>query len=100
MLVGVKGRLPTIPEYYMDFINKNVDLTKEPKQCCPFHKEDTPSFSYSAMKKVWGGLPVVPKDGCSWIMLCPRRQWIQLNWKHLFMSGRVVSKNYMQKEGI
>ena len=53
MLVGVKGRLPTIPEYYMDFINKNVDLTKEPKQCCPFHKEDTPSFSYSAMKNVW-----------------------------------------------
>ena len=47
------GRLPTIPEYYRDWINKNVDLEYNPKQCCPFHKEDTPSFSYSAEKGKW-----------------------------------------------
>ena len=46
-------RLPTIPEYYRDMINKSVDLSMEPKQCCPFHKEDTPSFSYSAEKGKW-----------------------------------------------
>ena len=47
------GHLPTIPEYYREMINKSVDLTTEPKQCCPFHKEDTPSFSYSAERGVW-----------------------------------------------
>jgi len=47
------GRLPTIPEYYRDFINSRVNLTNDPKQCCPFHKEDTPSFSYSSERKVW-----------------------------------------------
>lgn len=47
------SRLPSIPQYYMDYINKNVDLTTSPKQCCPFHQEDTPSWSYSADKKRW-----------------------------------------------
>lgn len=45
--------LPTIPEYYKKFIDKDVDLRLNPKQCCPFHKEDTPSFSYSAEREVW-----------------------------------------------
>lgn len=49
----IVGRLPTIPEYYRERINKNVDLDYNPKQCCPFHKEDTPSFSYSAEKGKW-----------------------------------------------
>ena len=53
MEVRIRGRRPTIPEYYRDFIDKNVDLTESPKQCCPFHQEDTPSFSYSADKNVW-----------------------------------------------
>lgn len=47
------GRLPTIPEYYQRFIDQKVNLLWEPKQCCPFHKEDTPSFSYSVEKDVW-----------------------------------------------
>ena len=42
----IEGRLPTVPEYYKDFIDENVDLTESPKQCCPLHEEDTPSFSY------------------------------------------------------
>ena len=53
MSASVVGRLPTIPEYYRDFINKSVDLNADPKQCCPFHNEDTPSFSYSLEKGVW-----------------------------------------------
>lgn len=53
MPASFQGRLPTIPEYYSDYIDKKVDLYKEPKQCCPFHKEDTPSFSFSAEKNVW-----------------------------------------------
>lgn len=49
----IRGRVPTIPEYYKMFINSHVDLDSEPKQCCPFHKEDTPSFSYSRERDVW-----------------------------------------------
>ena len=47
------GRLPTIPEYYKEMINRSVDLLENPKQCCPFHTEDTPSFSYSAERGKW-----------------------------------------------
>lgn len=49
----VEGRLPTVPEYYSEHISKNVDLTMFPKQCCPFHKEDTPSFSYNIVTGRW-----------------------------------------------
>lgn len=53
MAVSIRGRIPTIPEYYHDLIDSSVDLTSYPKQCCPFHNEDTPSFSYSAERGVW-----------------------------------------------
>jgi DNA primase len=43
----------SIPQYYKERINPTVDLISEPKQCCPFHKEDTPSFSFSAEKGLW-----------------------------------------------
>lgn len=52
-MAKIRGRLPSIPEYFAEMINREVDLNSEPKQCCPFHKEDTPSFSYSADKGVW-----------------------------------------------
>lgn len=52
-MLGKTGVMPTIPEYYKGMINSSVDLTAEPKQCCPFHKEDTPSFSYSAERGKW-----------------------------------------------
>lgn len=43
----------SIPEYYRLYIDSNVNLRDEPKQCCPFHQEDTPSFSYSPERGVW-----------------------------------------------
>lgn len=48
-----EGRLPTVPEYYQEFINKEVNLVAAPKQCCPFHKENTPSFSYNVATGRW-----------------------------------------------
>lgn len=53
MAVHITGRRPTIPEYYEEYINNKVNLLDAPKQCCPFHQEDTPSFSYSAEKGRW-----------------------------------------------
>lgn len=53
MAIHITGRRPTIPEYYEEYIDNKVDLLSAPKQCCPFHKEDTPSFSYSAEKGRW-----------------------------------------------
>ena len=47
------GRLPSIPEYYAEHINPKADLDSQPKQCCPFHHENTPSFSYSPAIKTW-----------------------------------------------
>ena len=46
-------RLITITEYFSRFIDPSVDLNVTPKICCPFHKEDTPSFSYSPEKGIW-----------------------------------------------
>lgn len=45
--------LPTVPEYFQRFINDKVDLIAEPKQCCPFHGEKTPSFSYDLRSGRW-----------------------------------------------
>lgn len=49
----VIGRLPTVPEYYSEHINSSVDLIMNPKQCCPFHSENTPSFSYDIKTGRW-----------------------------------------------
>lgn len=53
MAVTISGRLPSIPEYYKEMIDNKVDLNLEPKQCCPFHAEKTPSFSYSREQGKW-----------------------------------------------
>lgn len=45
--------LITIPEYFSRFIDPKVNLDQTPKICCPFHNEDTPSFSYSPDKGIW-----------------------------------------------
>lgn len=45
--------LISIPEYFAKYVNPSIDLTQTSKICCPFHQEDTPSFSYSAEKGVW-----------------------------------------------
>ena len=49
----ITGRLPSVPEYFAEHINSEVDLVAEPKQCCPFHKENTPSFSYNIATGRW-----------------------------------------------
>lgn len=49
----IDGRLPTVPEYYSEFIDSSVDLTMTPKQCCPFHHETAPSFSYNIVTGRW-----------------------------------------------
>lgn len=49
----IEGRLPTVVEYYSEHINQGVNLASNPKQCCPFHKENTPSFSYNIKTGRW-----------------------------------------------
>lgn len=47
------GRLPTVAEYYREFIDENVNLLEQPKQCCFNHSETTPSFSYMVTRDRW-----------------------------------------------
>lgn len=47
------GRRPTVAEYYQEHVNCNVNLLDSPKQCCPFHSEKTPSFSYNIETGRW-----------------------------------------------
>ena len=43
----------TVPEYYRKFIDPKVNLEETPKVCCPFHEENTPSFSYDERSGRW-----------------------------------------------
>ena len=43
----------TVAQYFKQYINPKINLEETPSICCPFHKEDTPSFSYSKEKKIW-----------------------------------------------
>lgn len=36
----------SLPVYYMDYINGELDLDYYVRDCCPLHDEDTPSFNY------------------------------------------------------
>ena len=46
--------LPTIPQYFQEYVDPTVDLTATPHIPCPFHGEvHGKSFSYSADKQVW-----------------------------------------------
>lgn len=42
-----------IPTYFLRFVDNKINLVDTPSICCPFHDEDTPSFSYSHDKGVW-----------------------------------------------
>lgn len=43
----------SVSEYYKRFIDSKVDLNDTPKVCCPFHKEEKPSFSYDSNRGRW-----------------------------------------------
>lgn len=48
------NRLPTIPQYYKQYVDPKVDLITAPTQPCPFHEEKVgKSFSYSAKLNIW-----------------------------------------------
>lgn len=91
----VLGKLPTIPEYYKEFIDKSVDLIETPKICCPFHNEDTPSFSYSAELNKWRCFGACKTGG----------DVIALHQKHYKLSSRQqaidsLSKMYNVKQKV
>lgn len=48
----VDGALPSIPEYYKRYVNKDVDLDNTPHQPCPFHGE-THGKSFSYKDGIW-----------------------------------------------
>lgn len=48
----VDQALPSIPEYYKRYVNKDVDLDNYPHQPCPFHGE-THGKSFSYKDGIW-----------------------------------------------
>lgn len=50
----VTDKLPTIPQYYKQYVDPKVDLELQSSQPCPFHNEKTgKSFSYSKQLNIW-----------------------------------------------
>lgn len=50
----IKAKLPTIPQYYKQYVDTSVDLETTPYQPCPFHNEKTGrSFSYARGLGIW-----------------------------------------------
>lgn len=48
------NKLPTVPQYYAQYVNSKVDLNETPYQACPFHGETNgKSFSYSKQLGIW-----------------------------------------------
>lgn len=82
------GRLPTVPEYYQEYINKSVNLIDEPKQCCPFHKENTPSFSYMREKGVWS---------CFGACHCVGADVIEMHRRHFKLNTREEAELSLRK---
>lgn len=73
------GILPTVPQYYMDFIDAKVDLVKSPKQLCPFHKDSsTPSFSFDIRSGRWSCFGACHAHGD---VIEMHRRWMHLNSK-------------------
>ena len=47
-------KLPSIPQYYKEYVDPKVDLNINTSQPCPFHNEKTgKSFSYSKQLNKW-----------------------------------------------
>ena len=57
------SRYINVPQYYNKYIDSKVDLDETPKVCCPFHKEDTPSFSYNQATGRWRCFGACKKGG-------------------------------------
>ncbi len=50
----ILDKLPTIPQYYTQYVDNKVDLNETPYQACPFHGEvNGKSFSYSRQLGIW-----------------------------------------------
>ena len=46
--------LPSIPQYFKEYVDSNIDLDKTPSIPCPFHNEKSgKSFSYSRNLNIW-----------------------------------------------
>ncbi len=51
---AILEKLPTIPQYYSQYVDNKVDLNETPYQSCPFHGEvNGRSFSYSRQLGIW-----------------------------------------------
>lgn len=47
-------RLPSIPDYYRQYVDPTVDLNVTPSRPCPFHNEKSgKSFTYSSQLNRW-----------------------------------------------
>mgnify|MGYP006893956025 CR=1 FL=1 len=44
---AILSKLPTIPQYYTQYVDSKVDLSETPYQPCPFHGEVTAALSLS-----------------------------------------------------
>lgn len=83
----------SIPQYFHDNIDANINLTIKPNCLCPFHEEDTPSFRYNGNDNYWRCFGKC-QDGGTVVELHMRKYGIKNHYEGIWHLREIFGKKY------